>query len=150
MALFPFVVIPPTETLATLRHQSPFLLLAILGASQEDNSELQGILDAEVRNVVALRVVLQAERNMDLLLGLLVHVAWHHYYWESMHPQQCMFLNIASGMIADLGLDGQTSYTMPAGYSSTTRLDSTLLPAAYQQSASGKRAVLGYYYLCSM
>lgn len=149
MPLFPFVIVRPNETLNSLRQQSPFLLLTILAACQEDNPELQRVLDAEVRNVVASRIILNNERTMDLLLGLLVHIAWHHYYWESLHPQQCMFLSVASGMIADLGLDGQTSYTMPAGYSTTSRLDITLLPVAYQRSAAGKRALLGWYYLCS-
>ncbi len=78
MALFPFVVIPQEETAATLRHHSPFLLLTVLSACQEDNPCLDRQLDAEVRNVVARRIVAQGERNMDLLLGLLVHIAWHH------------------------------------------------------------------------
>ncbi len=61
-----------------------------------------------------------------------------------------MFLPIAATMIADLGLDGETSYTMPTGYCGKSRLDSTLLPASHRRSTVGKRAVLGCYYLSSM
>ena len=150
MVLFPFVMIPQMATVSALRQHSPFLLLAVCAACKGDNPQLQKHLNSELADVVAQRIIIRFERNMDLLLGLLVHVAWHHYDWHQVHLQMSMYLQMAITIMADLGLDGETSYTMPAGYSGATRLDKTLLSAAHQESTVAKRAVLGCYYFSSV
>ncbi|KAH8888403.1 hypothetical protein GQ53DRAFT_238108 [Thozetella sp. PMI_491] len=150
MPLFPFVVIAQEETLASLRKNSPFLLVAIAGVCLEDRPKLQRLFDAEVRNEVAKRVIVQGERNMDILLGLLVHLAWHQYHWEHFPSQMFMYLQMVGCLLGDMGLDGEVAYTMPAGYPSVSRLDKTVLPARHQRTAAGMRAVLGCYYLCSI
>ncbi|OOF93406.1 hypothetical protein ASPCADRAFT_7632 [Aspergillus carbonarius ITEM 5010] len=111
MPLFPFVIIPD-EDLPTLRQNSPFLLLYLITASLENNPPLQQRMETEVRKTIATRLILNMERNMDLLLGLLVHIAWCHYYWRTYHTQVYMFLQIAMMVVVDVGLDKYENFRM--------------------------------------
>jgi hypothetical protein len=79
---FPFVVIPAEITVETLRRKSPFLFLTIMAATTFRNSILQRHLATEIQRRISARIVMSCEKNMDLLQGLLVHVAWYHYYFD--------------------------------------------------------------------
>ncbi|KAL4878799.1 hypothetical protein BJY04DRAFT_220863 [Aspergillus karnatakaensis] len=84
---------------------------------------------------------------MDILQGLLVHAAWYHYHWETYHTHHYMLLQMASMVVGDLGLDRQESFSMQHiprdGKEPRQAKESTT------QTAAGKRALLGCYYLCS-
>ncbi|KAL4806648.1 hypothetical protein BDV18DRAFT_137940 [Aspergillus unguis] len=159
---FPFVIIPPRTDIATLREESPFLLLCILTASLEHNKSLQETLEVTIRKEIANRVIVSVERNMDILQGLLVHAAWYHYHYKTYHTQIYMLIQMAMMVVADLGLDRQenSGFRMQpipveagagikepqpgsAGHTACGMRD----PSA--QSAAGQRALLGCYYLCS-
>jgi hypothetical protein len=76
---FPFVVISPQVSAVHLRHEKPFLFLAIMASTSYDNMPLQRSLGAEVKIAVASRVILNGEVSFDLLQGLLVFLAWYAY-----------------------------------------------------------------------
>ncbi|KAL2855589.1 hypothetical protein BJX68DRAFT_263947 [Aspergillus pseudodeflectus] len=148
MPQFPFVIIPETTDLATLRQESPFLLLCILTACLEDNPPLQDSLELIVRKEIASRVIVGIERNMDLLQGLLVHIAWQHYHWRTYHTHMYMLLPIATMIVVDLGLDREESFRMqpiPAEDKEPEQAGG----GGQVQSAAGQRALLGCYYQCS-
>jgi hypothetical protein len=147
---FPFVVIPSDADAATVREQSPFLLLCILTASLEHNPKLQEELELVVRKEIANRIVVGVERNMDLLQGLLVHGAWHQYHWKTYHTHMYMLLQMTLMMTADLGLDKQESFrmqTIPAEGKEPDNAYGT--KESTSQTAAQQRALLGCYYLCS-
>ena len=73
---FPFVVIPDNATAKTMAQNSPFLLLAILVVASSHASDLHRKLDAEFCKLLGLKVVTNGEKNLDLLQGLLVYIAW--------------------------------------------------------------------------
>lgn len=147
---FPFVVVPPEADAATLREQSPFLLLCILTAALEHNPKLQEELELVVRKEIANRIVVGIERNMDLLQGLLVHGAWHHYHWKTYHTHMYMLLQMTLIMIADLCLDKQESFRMQTIPGEGKDPDNTYGPKeSTSQTAAQQRALLGCYYLCS-
>ncbi|KAJ6145692.1 hypothetical protein N7470_009587 [Penicillium chermesinum] len=73
---FPFVVVPPQTSAPQLRIEKPFLFLAILASASYKNLSLQRSLGAELRKVVALRMIMGGESSFDLLQGLLVYLAW--------------------------------------------------------------------------
>jgi hypothetical protein len=75
-AYFPFVSIPAHTTAEKLCQKWPFLLLSILVISSGDEPILQKSLDERFRKVLATRVVMQGEKSMDYLHGLLVYLAW--------------------------------------------------------------------------
>lgn len=73
-AEFPLIVLPFHADLECMRWERPCLLLAILTACARDH--LQSQLEIEFRKMLADRVILNAEKNMDLLQGLLVFLTW--------------------------------------------------------------------------
>lgn len=74
---FPFVLIPPNESLDTLRRERPFLLLSVLAMSAiQSPTKLQRVLDFELRESLSRRTIVNGEISLDLLQGILVYIAW--------------------------------------------------------------------------
>ncbi|KJK62998.1 GAL4 like protein [Aspergillus parasiticus SU-1] len=149
MPQFPFVIIPDSMNAISLRQEYPFLFVAIMTVSTEDRPSLQKDLNHEVKRTISTRIIMNNERNIDLLLGLLVYTAWYHYHWESMLPHMYLFLQLTITMVADLGLDRQPNFTMQNIAASLGRPSSARQLVA-NHSAAGKRALLGTFYLCSV
>ncbi|KAF2809795.1 uncharacterized protein BDZ99DRAFT_499075 [Mytilinidion resinicola] len=151
MPLFPFVIIPPDTTVFSLRLEYPFLLLAILTASTEDDLPLQRKLETEFRTTICNRLVMTDERSMDLLLGLLVHIAWHHYHFETVRRQLYMITQMAISIVVDLGLDRDHNFGLRdiAAEVQGHLQEDTDAEARHHTSAE-KRALLGCYYLYSV
>jgi hypothetical protein len=75
-AYFPFVFIPKNTSAEKFCQKWPFLLLSVLVISSVDEPILQKSLDERFRKVLATRVVMQGEKSLDYLHGLLVYLAW--------------------------------------------------------------------------
>lgn len=73
-AEFPLVLLSSRTNLEYLRVERPCLLLAILTACARDR--LQTRLEQEFRNVLAERLIVNAQKNVDLLQSLLVFLGW--------------------------------------------------------------------------
>lgn len=73
---FPFVIIPSHTTLDYLRRERPFFLLSVLAMAAQSNLKLQGLLEQELRESMGKRIVMNGEKSMDLLQGLLNYLAW--------------------------------------------------------------------------
>jgi hypothetical protein len=73
---FPYVAIPSTDTVESMRRDRPFLLLAVLASSTFDRFATQKALSEEIKQIVNVRIVAQGEKSLDLLEGLIVHIAW--------------------------------------------------------------------------
>ncbi|KAB8265736.1 hypothetical protein BDV32DRAFT_158089 [Aspergillus pseudonomiae] len=112
MPQFPFVIIPDSVNAISIRREYSFLFMTIMTVSTEERPALQKNLDHEVQRTISTRIIMNNERNIDLLLGLLVYTAWYHYHWESMLPHMYMFLQLSVTMVADLGLDREPNFTM--------------------------------------
>lgn len=148
MAQFPFVIIPLELDISTLRQDYPFLLITILTASLEDDLPLQRELEVEVKTGISTRIIMGNERNLDILLGLLVHVAWYHYHWQTMHTQLYLLLQMAIMVVVDLGLDRDENFGMRAISTSTQHSINTSRTSHH--TSAGKRGLLACYYLCSV
>jgi hypothetical protein len=74
-AYFPFVVVPISATLDSLRRERPFLLFVIIlfGCAQSFCAK-QKMLDTEFLELFAKKSVVDGEKSLDLLQGLLVYV----------------------------------------------------------------------------
>lgn len=77
MKQFPVIHIPEDATVASLAREQPFVLLAVLAAASNSRS-LQGhsLYDEEFRKILGLKFVAGGERSVELLLGLVIYVAW--------------------------------------------------------------------------
>jgi hypothetical protein len=73
---FPFVRIPPDESVPSMARTSPFLLLAILTAAAMGDPALRHQLDHEFRRILSTKVIVGAQKSLDFLQGLLVYIAW--------------------------------------------------------------------------
>ncbi|PWY88816.1 hypothetical protein BO94DRAFT_52697 [Aspergillus sclerotioniger CBS 115572] len=147
MPQFPFVIVPTQLGVPTLRQEFPFLLLCIITASLEHKPSLQHHMEHEVRKVIATRLIINMERNMDLLLGLLIHIAWYHYHWRTYHTQVYMLLQMAIMVVVALGLDKDGNFRTQTIPFDKRGVDQTEGHGDHWTPA-GQRALLGCYYLC--
>ena len=71
----PFIYIPSSTTARQLQQERPFLWLCLMAAGSKSTTQKQ-VLGREIRQTVAQEIVVQSERNIDLLLGLLTFISW--------------------------------------------------------------------------
>ena len=72
---FPFVHIPSTTSAQQLHQERPFLWLCIMAMSSNSTSQ-QLALGSKIRHAVGRKMLLEYEKNLDLLLGLLAYIGW--------------------------------------------------------------------------
>ncbi|KAL2138587.1 hypothetical protein VTI28DRAFT_6532 [Corynascus sepedonium] len=104
MPQHPFVIVPQHMSATVLKAHFPFLMMTIrVIASFESLSTMH----ARMR-IVSLRLTdkmfRQYERSLDLLMGIVVILGWHHYHC-SKHSQLNSLLCLAESLISDLGLN---------------------------------------------
>jgi branched-subunit amino acid transport protein AzlD len=75
--LFPFVVVPETETVQSMSRHSPFLLMAILSAACNQDMQLHNGLDHEFRRIMGSEIIAAGKKSLDFLQGLLVYTCWY-------------------------------------------------------------------------
>jgi len=73
---FPFVIIPPRASLESFRRERPFLLHAILTTTNQANLSLQDDLEYEFRQALGRKYIVNGEKSLDLLQGILVYLKW--------------------------------------------------------------------------
>lgn len=73
---FPFVYIPDDLTAEELRRTRPLLFLSVMAVTTRMTSQ-QRFLSTLLMKVLSERVILGAERNLDLLFATLTHTGWH-------------------------------------------------------------------------
>lgn len=133
---FPFVLLPRECFCGDLIHQRPIFLFAVLTAASYDSSQLQVSLSREFRKVVMVKIM-NGEKSLDLLQGLLVFIAWHHHYMDIHAASVHLLLQMCVGIAGDLGLD-----SIPSHSRNPVQKDD-----GWHREA--KRAYLGCYYLAS-
>ncbi|KAJ9148976.1 hypothetical protein NKR23_g4613 [Pleurostoma richardsiae] len=100
--LFGFIVLSPDMTLEYLCRERPCLLHAILAAGSVDG--LQKRLAADFRRMIAERAIVRAEKNLDILQGLLTYLCWHHLYIDPAHQNIYQLSQLALSMAVELEL----------------------------------------------
>ncbi|OBT81570.1 hypothetical protein VE02_09337 [Pseudogymnoascus sp. 03VT05] len=144
---FPFVVIPPSVTAQELRETKPFLFLNVVAAASYENIPLQRRLGKEIKHVVSNRMIFGGEASIELLQGLLIYLAWNHYYSRPRVYSQ--FLQLAISIVVDLRLN-RPPPTGPPKVGLTINLDANAkahYPTSWSQDE--RRAVAGCFYLAS-
>lgn len=71
----PFIIISPTTRAAELRTYRPLLWLSIMTVASK-NAEQQIVLSREMRSIFGKEAYVEGTRTMDLLLSVLVYIAW--------------------------------------------------------------------------
>jgi hypothetical protein len=130
LEFFPFVTLPKECFCRDLLQQRPMLMFSVLTVASYDSALLQLTLSREFRKVVMIKIM-NGEKTLDLLQGLLVFIAWHHHYMDPQAVSIHMLIQICIGIAGDLGLD-----SIPAAHAKEDARD-----------REAKRAYLGCYYL---
>lgn len=104
MKNFPFAVISPGLSASDLRRGRPFLWLCIMNTASMSMPQMIMLKD-RIRAEVAQKLVIEQEPSMDLLLGLIVHIAWATLNTgPGVKPFLILITQMATGCLYDLGL----------------------------------------------
>jgi hypothetical protein len=74
---FPFVQLPEHLNAELMVNDRPFLLLAAVTNGASRYRHLQAALIEKFKNVLSQNLIVAGEKDLDLLQGLLVHLAWY-------------------------------------------------------------------------
>jgi hypothetical protein len=150
VAYLPIVPIGPEVTVNEMREQHPFQWLVIRALCSK-NVARQLALGTEFRNVLGRRVINQGERNMDVLLGLLIYTGWMHTYIKT-NPIVTVVLQLAISLAADLGFN-RPQPKEPLGQH-LMNLTAQGCPKPWNAFATRtlaeRRTIIGLFYLSSM
>ncbi|PHH77563.1 hypothetical protein CDD82_3459 [Ophiocordyceps australis] len=145
---FPIMHIPDNVTPHHLQSQSPFLWLAILNVTSPMN-RLQVLLREKFRQEICLRIVMNHERNMDLLWGLLTYLCWAtSSTGPGVRPFLVMYSELASTIIYDLGLGRAPHEEYRPGFCIQPMV-AGLAPTAKQRTNEERRAMLTLWFMKS-
>ncbi|KAF4948920.1 hypothetical protein FGADI_9204 [Fusarium gaditjirri] len=108
MPLFPFVWIGLEETPEKLFQERPMLYMAIMVVTCQENVEIQQELAQKYREEVGRRIWTLAEKNLQLLQGILVFLAWYQTHWVLGH-QLSNLMYMAMSLVTELGIDKDPS-----------------------------------------
>ncbi|KFA62819.1 hypothetical protein S40285_03813 [Stachybotrys chlorohalonatus IBT 40285] len=101
---FPFMHIGPDVTARKLQREQPFLWLCIANTTSISVRE-QRLLRERVRREIAEKIVINQERSMELLLGLLAYTTWATMNTgASTKPFLASYSQLAATIVYDLGL----------------------------------------------
>jgi hypothetical protein len=157
---FPFILVPPKMGLDAFRRERPFFLLSILSFAAHHNEKLQLRLELELRESLSKRVIVNCEKSLDLLQGVLVYLGWYasrglirfhdtnvqryHFYFEPDREQIYQLSQMAAAMAVDLGIHKPASDSASGSRALKARL--FLLNS---EDLEVQRTFLGCYFLTS-
>ncbi|EFX04644.1 hypothetical protein CMQ_1572 [Grosmannia clavigera kw1407] len=139
---YPFVAVASDVTAEQLMVERPILMMAIRAVASVDNSRfMQGAMYRLIC-LIADRVILQSDRSLDLVQGMLVVVGWYQYHCM-MHAQLNNLLHLGISMMADLGLN------RPPRIAERTHILVLHPNIPSPRANEERRLVLGYWYMSS-
>ncbi|KAJ5491200.1 phosphoketolase 1 [Penicillium diatomitis] len=145
---FPIIHLPPDTDAQQLRQTRPFLWICIVAAASQ-SSHHKMALGEKIKQEVTRRMFLDNHPSIkiDLLLGLLIFLAWGHNQILNSNPAQlARFTQLATTMVFDLRLN------------KPPQEESNMLPVSQRPFAANgqphsleeRRAVLGCFVLSSI
>ncbi|CUS14602.1 unnamed protein product, partial [Tuber aestivum] len=142
---FPAVVFPPGTTADDVRGEKPTLFLAILAsASRMSHPDLHYALHKEISRALADKIMINGEKNFELVQALLVTALW---YYPPEHAEELKFYMLthqAAVMALEIGLGRKTVLSKPrpspAPMPRSTYPDSSTLES--------RRTLLACYWTC--
>jgi hypothetical protein len=145
---FPVVYIAPEVTSETLKQNSPFFWMCIMNVTTRSLHRQQATW-LTIKKEAANRVLIEAERSMDLLLGLLTITAWATLNaGPASKPFITIFLQMAVGIAIDLGVTRSPAEEQyyPKSFKTWGREP----PPVKERTLEERRAMLGLWHLSSV
>jgi len=94
----------PDIGLETLLNGRPFFLLAVIVTATSSQPGLQTEAEEVFRHALAGKAIIEGQRSMEILQGLLTYLLWYQHCFNQQTQQYYQYLSLALGMMADLGL----------------------------------------------
>ncbi|UNI22367.1 hypothetical protein JDV02_008263 [Purpureocillium takamizusanense] len=142
---FPFLHIPPSTSAADVQREWPFLWLNIRASCCKPYARQQA-LELKVRETIAQKMLVDLERSLDLLLGLLTYLSWAEGKYRG-KPLLSAYSSLATALLFDLRLD-RSCREIPCRESNVSKAYSHPIKqvvAAVDRNNVERRAVLGCY-----
>ncbi|GAB1316133.1 Transcriptional regulator WAR1 [Madurella fahalii] len=143
LIFLPFIHLPETMTSQKLREIYPFLWFNIMTITCK-NADRRLVMSDAVRKFLAQKMVVDHEKSLDLLLGLLVMMGWTHYHLKKEKPILSVLASLAKSLVYDLGLN-----KVPGEPDIAACLKTSFHPPPREKTIEEKRAVLTCFYLTS-
>ncbi|QDS72293.1 hypothetical protein FKW77_006920 [Venturia effusa] len=144
---FPVVYLPDVMDSSFLRQRKPFLWLVIMSLCTKDMNK-QIAMEYTIRQIVSQRAVAEHEKNLDLLLGLIVYLAWFQFHRKD-RPYLTMWTQIAVSLMCELEI-----HKPPPGQDGLASSRVTWFPPRARvpqiRTLEERRAILGTYIITSM
>ncbi|RAL02599.1 transcription factor domain-containing protein [Aspergillus ibericus CBS 121593] len=104
LQFLPLIYIPATMTARDLTQQSPFLWHCI-AAVESKRAAFQAALCESIRKLAGRRLLVDCEKSLDLLQGVLVYLAWVTFHSQPQKSSLCIYAQMAIGLVFELGLN---------------------------------------------
>lgn len=112
--MHPGVTLPAGSTAATLRHSRPILFLAVLAAASLaapfTTTDQCVRLNREVQVQYARRILLDGEKSLELVQGVLLSLIWSSPPDRHEQLKYHQFINVACTMAIDIGLTHRSAH----------------------------------------
>ncbi|KAK5124876.1 hypothetical protein LTR85_001066 [Meristemomyces frigidus] len=145
----PFIVLAPEITAQQLYNQKPVLLHAIVTVTYfHDLPRQQGMVKQLMRDISE-RVLMNSEKNIGILQGILVFVAWYHphVFWGQ---QTTNLLHLSIALTIDMGIDRLPGSCHTDFKHAATKAVHGPNLVARAPTLEEHRALAGVFYLTSM
>nr|KAK5451282.1 hypothetical protein LTR18_001301 [Exophiala xenobiotica] len=135
-------------TFAELRHEKPLLVLAIMMVSCRHDQMRQTAIAKKLRELISHKMLIQGERNLDILQCLLVDLSWYQLHVH-LGSQVGNLLHLIMAMATDLGLNRGVVPPIPAALA--MRNPKIAVPTlSATRTLEERRTFLGCFFLTSM
>ncbi|KAK4862913.1 hypothetical protein LT330_010743 [Penicillium expansum] len=104
LQFLPLIHIPATTTAGDLKRQSPFLWRCI-SAVESKHTARQATLCVRIRELAGKRLLVDCDKSLDLLQGVLVYLAWVTLHSQPQKSSLCMYSQMVIGLVFELGLN---------------------------------------------
>ncbi|MCJ1329245.1 hypothetical protein MMC10_005924 [Thelotrema lepadinum] len=151
-SFFPFVAIPDDVAVYALLQDRPLVLHAALAVATSSEVHLQKTLEKSFKELMLRKLVLEAQKSIDLFQSLLICIAWGQFFSIPKRDQSYQFLQMAYGLFIDLGLNLTPAVAMQE--KPGLHLDRYQLSGEDDAdrfwSREARRAILGCYHLSTL
>ncbi|KAM3564141.1 hypothetical protein MY1884_000883 [Beauveria asiatica] len=144
----PFLHLPSDMSAKALRMERPFLWLSIMNLASDSHSQQQFLRD-KVRREMSERIIMNHERNMDIVQGLIANLGWATLNTgPGARPFVVLFSQLATLVIYEQGMMRPPNQEHFSSVGFKTWNMSTLTPKA--RTMDERRAVLSLWFLTSI
>ncbi len=151
----PTVPFPQGTTPAFVRSRKPTLFLAVLAAAAGTSDiELNRVLNTEILQAYAERIVIKGEKSVELIQAMLITITWYYPPDNFDELKFYQYIHMAATMAIDIGLGKRMSSRARgdgSGFITTPGSDSSGVEdgAIDSESIESRRTLLACYLSCA-